>query len=72
MQGQFVNIKGKTRAEESILKSNSAEHKRNIQILSRNHKSFVEQLNQKYGVILFRILYLNILAVLRKSNLEQL
>ena len=72
MQGQFVNIKDKTSAEESILKSNLVEHKRNIQILSRNHENFVEQLNHKYGVILLRMLYLNILAVLRKSNLEQL
>ena len=66
MQGQFINNKDKTKAEESILKGNLVEHKRNIQILSRNHETFVEQLKHKYGVILFRILYLNILAVLRR------
>ena len=37
VQGRFVNIKDKTRAEESILKSNLVEHERDIQILSRNH-----------------------------------
>ena len=44
VQGEFVNIKNKSRAKESILKSNLVEHKRNIQILSRNHETFVEQL----------------------------
>ena len=70
VQGQFVNNKDKTRAEESILKS--VEQKRNIQILSRNHEKFVDQLKRKYGVILFRTFYHNISAILRRSNLEQL
>ena len=72
VEGQFINSKDKTRVEESIFKSNLVEHKRNIQILSKNHENFVEQLKHRYGVILFRMLYLNILAVLRKSDLEQL
>ena len=42
VQGEFVNIKNKSRAGESILESNLVEHKRNIQILSRNHENFVE------------------------------
>ena len=41
-------------------------------ILSRNHETFAEHLKHKYGVILFRMLYLNILAVLQRSNLEQI
>ena len=44
----------------------------NLQVLSRNHENFVEQLKHKYGVILFRMLYHNIVAVLRRANLEQL
>ena len=44
----------------------------NLQVLSRNHENFVEQLKHKYGVILFRMLYHNIVAVLRRTNLEQL
>ena len=44
----------------------------NLQVLSRNHENFVEQLKHKYGVILFRMLYHNILAVLPRANLEQL
>ena len=44
----------------------------NIEILSINHENFVEQSKHKYGVTLFRMLYLNILALLRRSNLEQL
>ena len=72
VQCQFSNNKDKTRAKESILKSSLVEDKRNIHTLSRNHKHFVEQLTHKYGVILFRMLYLNMLAVLRRSSLEQL
>ena len=70
--GQFVNTKDKARAKESILKWNLVEHKRNIQILSRNHENFVEQLKHKSGITLFRMLYINILAVLRRSDLDQL
>ena len=44
----------------------------NLQVLSRNHEKFVEQLKHKYGVILLRMLYHNIVAVLRRTNLEQL
>ena len=72
VRGQFVNNKDKTGAEESILKSCLVEHKSNIQILSRNHETFAEQLKHKYGLILFRMLYLNVLAVLRRSNLMYL
>ena len=42
VQGQLVNIKSKTRAEESILKSHLVEHKKNIQTLSRNHENVAE------------------------------
>ena len=66
LQGQFVNNKGKTKAEESTLKINLVEHKRNMQILSRNHANFVQQLKHKDGAILFRMLYHNILTVLRR------
>ena len=66
VQCQFVNNKDKTRAEESTLKINLVEHKRNIQILSRNHANFVQQLKYKDGAILFRMLYDNILTVLRR------
>ena len=52
------------RAEESILDNNLVEHKRNVQILSRNHENFEKR---KYGVILYRMIYLNILAVLRRA-----
>ena len=43
-----------------------------IRTLSRNHGNIVEQLKKKYGVILFRMLYHNILSALQTSNLEQL
>ena len=72
VQDQFVNNKDKTRSEESILKSNLVAHKRNMQILSGNHEDFAEQLKQEYGVILFRMLYLKILAVSQRPNLEHL
>ena len=72
VQDQFVNNKDKTRSEESILKSNLVAHKRNIQILSGNHEDFAEQLKQKYGAILFRMLFLKILAVSQRPNLEHL
>ena len=64
IQRQFVNNKDKTRVEESILENNLVEHKRNVQILSRNHENFEKH---KYGVILYRMIYLNILAVLRRA-----
>ena len=40
--------------------------------LSRNNENFVEQLKHRYGVILFKMLYHDILAILWISNLEQL
>ena len=43
-----------------------------MQILSGNHEDFAEQLKQEYGVILFRMLYLKILAVSQRPNLEHL
>ena len=65
VQDQFVNIRDKTRPKESILKSNLVENERNLQILSRDHERFAEQVKHNDGDILFRMLYLNISAVYR-------
>lgn len=46
VQDQLVNKKDKTRARELIPKVNLVEHNGNIQITSRNHHNFAEQLKE--------------------------
>ena len=66
VQCQLFNNKCKTRVEQF------SRTQKEYADLSRNHENFVEQLKYKYyGAILFRMFYNNILAILRRSKLEQ-
>ena len=72
VNGQFVYIKDKYKAEKIILQSHLTVHKHNLKNLCVKYTVISDSLKNKVGMLLFNFLYSLMLRSSREDNMNQL
>ena len=72
VNGQFVNMKDKYKAENSILQSHLRAHRHNLNDLCSKHTAISDSLKNKVGMLLFNCLYSLMVRSSGEDNINQL